>query len=139
MKKNLVIAVSIVFICCFLLYMLIGVFVWSRDVIWIRNYTVKSVLTGSMNPQIPRGSLIVLNQIDPSELQLSDDIAFFVAENIIFTHRIIGIYENYEGTGLLGFRTMGIANDEPDREIVLEANVVGRVVNVIPWVGNIIR
>ena len=95
-----------------------------------------NVLTGSMEPEIPQGALIIINRLDPSELQVGDDITFAVAPTITFTHRIIDIYENYADSGQRGFRTLGIANDAPDPEIVSEGNVVGRVVRPIPWVGN---
>jgi len=124
-----------------LIGILIGVFIWSRsdrDAIWINDHTVKNVLTGSMEPEIPQGALIIINRLNPSELQVGDDITFAAGENITFTHRILSVYENYSNTGGFGFQTYGINNDSPDEGIVTESNVVGRVVHVIPFVGNVV-
>jgi len=120
---------------------LVGAIIWSassRDLVWVRGFTVMNVLTGSMEPEIPQGSLIVINQVDPSVLQVGDDIAYFASENVTFTHRIINIFESYSSTGYLGFQMMDLVNGMKAPPLVSEINVVGRVVRVIPWAGNIV-
>lgn len=86
------------------------------------------VLSGSMQAEIPKGSLVVARQVDPKTLQIGDDITFMANPTTTVTHRIIGIIENYEGTGQRAFQTQGIMNDEPDAQPVPAVNVVGKVI-----------
>ena len=86
------------------------------------------VLSGSMQAEIPKDSLVVARQVDPKTLQIGDDITFMANPTTTVTHRIIGIIENYEGTGQRAFQTQGIMNDEPDAQPVPAVNVVGKVI-----------
>jgi signal peptidase I len=54
------------------------------------------------------------------------------------THKIISIYENYGGDGTLGFQTKGVNNTDPDPAIVQQANVIGKVIFVLPVMGTIL-
>ena len=92
------------------------------------GYSAMRVLTGSMQSAIPQDSLIVTQQVPAADIRVGDDITFLVNESTTITHRVITIYENYAGTGQRGFQTQGIENPLPDRDIVLEENIVGRVV-----------
>ncbi|MCL2864395.1 MAG: signal peptidase I [Lachnospiraceae bacterium] len=92
------------------------------------GFSAMRVLTGSMQSEIPRHSLIITKQVDPREIQVGDDITFMVSETTTMTHRVILIYEDYRDTGQRGFQTQGIENPSPDWEIVRPENIVGRVV-----------
>jgi len=94
----------------------------------IAGISAANVLTSSMEDVYPRGSLIITKQVDPKELKVGDDITFMVSEDTSFTHRIIGIIENYQGTGQRAFETKGTMNAKPDEEKVAAANVVGKVI-----------
>jgi len=54
------------------------------------------------------------------------------------THKIVGIYENYDSSGARGFQTKGVNNTNPDRDIVYEANVVGKVIFILPVIGMVL-
>lgn len=86
------------------------------------------VLSGSMQSEIPKGSLVIAKQVDPQTLQIGDDITFMANQTTTVTHRIIGIIENYEGTGQRAFQTKGIMNKDPDEQPVPAVNVVGKVI-----------
>ena len=86
------------------------------------------VKTSSMESVYPKGSLVVTRSVDPDILQVGDDITYMANQTSTITHRIIAIYENYGDTKFRGFETQGVMNDEPDKNIVLETNVVGKVV-----------
>lgn len=90
--------------------------------------SVHNVLTSSMQDEIPKDSLVLTQQVDAASLQIGDDITYMRDEKTTVTHRIIGIIENYEGTGKRAFETKGIMNKEKDRLPVLAANVVGKVI-----------
>lgn len=92
------------------------------------GYSAATVLTSSMEDVYPKGSLIVTKSVDANTLEIGDDITYMVNENSTFTHRIVGITEDFQGTGKRGFETKGTMNATADREKVAAANVVGKVV-----------
>jgi signal peptidase len=71
------------------------------------------VYTGSMEPAIPVGSVVVIKPANPETLKVGDIICFKTeAESPkTVTHRIIGITSQ-------GFITKGDANEDPDQWIV---------------------
>jgi len=102
------------------------------------GYSYFTVLTGSMQDEIPKGSFILVHSTDPQKLKVGDNITFMLNANTTVTHKIINIYENYENSGARGFQTKGVNNSSPDKDIVFEANVVGKVIFSVPMVGAII-
>ena len=94
----------------------------------VLGYSVMTVLSGSMAPEIPKGALIINKQVDLNSIQVGDDITFMIDEKTTVTHRVIAIVENHNKTGKRGFQTQGIANLAVDRDIVHADNVVGKVI-----------
>lgn len=115
-----------------MLALVVGVFVLRSGSggapVSFAGYTAQIVLTSSMEEVIPKGSLVISKQVDPSTLQIGDDITYQVSQTTTITHRIIGITERYEDTGQRGFQTQGVMNDAPDKELVPAGNVIGKVV-----------
>ena len=115
-----------------MLALVVGVFVLRSGSggasVSFAGYTAQIVLTSSMEKVIPKGSLVISKQVDPSTLQIGDDITYLVSQTTTITHRIIGITERYEDTGQRGFQTQGVMNDAPDKELVPAGNVIGKVV-----------
>lgn len=101
------------------------------------GYTAQIVLTGSMEDVIPQGSLVISKRVDPSALEIGDDITYMASQTTTVTHRIVGITEKYQNTGQRAFQTQGVMNDEPDKLPVPAANVVGKVVFYSPSLGQI--
>ena len=86
------------------------------------------VLSGSMEPEIPTGSLCLINtDADIDEIQEGDIIAF-TSGTMAVTHRVLTVTEE-------GFQTKGDANDAPDLGIVPKQNVTGKTVFWIPYAG----
>lgn len=94
----------------------------------IAGYSAFTVLSSSMEDTYPKGSLIVTHSVDTNTLKIGDDITYMSSATSSITHRIIGITEDYLGTGARGFETQGTMNDKPDKEPVAAANVVGQVI-----------
>lgn len=94
----------------------------------IGGYAVFHVLTSSMEPEIPRQALVITQEVPATSLSIGDDITYMVGPSTSITHRIIGITENYQGTGSRGFDTQGINNSKKDKEVVMEDNIVGKVI-----------
>ena len=92
------------------------------------GYSGFTVLTRSMQDVFPQGSFILTKQIDAHELKVGDDITFFRNDGSVVTHRIVGIAESSGETGDLAFETKGTRNAQPDKEIILERNIIGKVI-----------
>jgi len=101
----------------------------------IFNYSYFTVVSPSMQDEIPQGSFILVKNIDPLALTTGDNITYMADRSTSVTHKIVGIYENYDNSGTRGFQTQGVNNPNPDSEIVYEANIVGKVIFVLPAAG----
>ncbi|MCH5321314.1 MAG: signal peptidase I [Eubacterium sp.] len=109
----------------------------TEEVPKIGGYAPLIVLTGSMEPEIMSGDLIIVKQIDGQDVKEKDVIAFFDPDGngtSIVTHRVIEVYEK-EGT--LYFKTQGDANDSADRLPVSEEDIVGIYLTRIGGAGNV--
>lgn len=99
------------------------------------NIKVKIVKSGSMEPAIRTGGVVV---IMPSSKYVIGDIITFGKDTktqIPTTHRVIGI----DGTGSLeAFTTKGDANDSQDPEPARIGEVQGKVILTVPFLGYIL-
>jgi signal peptidase len=101
----------------------------QKTVFGLSYYTV---ISRSMQDEIPKDSFILVKETDPKKLNVGDNITFMRDSNTSITHKIIDIFESSDGRG---FKTMGVNNSQPDRDIVHESNVNGKVILVIPALG----
>lgn len=94
------------------------------------------IVTGSMEPIMYPGDLIILRQMQTEEqirnLEEGDVIQFQRGE-IRITHRIVEIVD--DGIGNLSFRTKGDNNSTEDANLVEPNHVKGALIKVIPKVG----
>ena len=102
------------------------------------GYSYFTVLTSSMQNEIPKNSFILVKKVDPKDLKVGDNITYMRDYTTSVTHKIIEVIENYDGSRKRGFRTQGTNNANPDKDIVPAANVVGKVVYSVPTVGALI-
>lgn len=103
----------------------------------IGGYCPLIVLTGSMEPEIKSGDLIICKQIDSDEVKVDDVIAFFDPdshEGSVLTHRVIELV-NEDGT--LSYRTKGDANNSADRSLVPADSLVGLYQFRVAGAGNV--
>ncbi len=103
----------------------------------IGGYSIYRVSSGSMEPQLSVGDIILDKEVEnPKTLEVGDIITFDgsgVTEGYKITHKIIKApYENEDGEWVL--QTQGIANDLPDGEISLD-RVRGIYVRTIPFLS----
>jgi len=101
------------------------------------GFQVYGVLSGSMEPTYPTGSLIYVRKVNPEDLQLRDVITFQVSGSTIATHRIVEIVTDANNPALRSFRTQGDANDSPDANLVSPGSIIGKVSFCIPHMGNL--
>lgn len=109
----------------------------SDEVPGIGGYSPLIVLTGSMEPEIMSGDLIIVKQIDGKDVKNKDIIAFIDPDGngtSILTHRVNEIYEE---DGKIFFKTQGDANDTEDRLPVSEEALVGIYITRIGGAGNV--
>lgn len=93
------------------------------------GYQTYDVVSGSMEPEIPVGSLIYVKSIDPTEIAENDIIAFY-SNDVIICHRVVS--NNYfEKT----FTTKGDANDDTDLLNRSYDDFIGIVRYHIPFLG----
>lgn len=98
------------------------------------GYDAYSVVSGSMEPAIPTGSLVYVQEAAPEDMEKDDVIAFYGAKdsNAIITHRVV------ENKVVMGeFITKGDANKTEDMNPVPYSNFIGKVVYSIPVLGSI--
>ena len=95
------------------------------------------VLTGSMQPTINPGDIVLTAPISRVEPKI-DDVAAYQARRFdgapvgVFTHRII------DGDGENGWILKGDNNPSPDIQQPKNQDILGVVIFVIPWLGNLL-
>ncbi len=90
------------------------------------------IVTGSMEPVIKPGDIVLVKKIAGEEAVVGDVIQFYEPEGKLnITHRVMAI--NQEGTRLL--ETKGDNNAVPDSTPVAMEQVKGKVIRVIPKIG----
>jgi signal peptidase len=94
------------------------------------------IVTGSMQPLIYPGDIVLLEKVT-SEEQIrsleSGDIIQFKRDEVLITHRIIEVID--DGLGNLTYRTKGDNNSAEDSRLVDPNDVKGILVKVVPKVG----
>lgn len=98
------------------------------------GYQIKTVLSGSMEPDIQTGSIIAIEPTeDKTNFKTGDIITFQEEEEKLITHRITEVMEK-EDTVL--YRTKGDNNNAEDRKPVLSDNVIAKYTGfTIPYIG----
>lgn len=97
----------------------------------IAGYHPMVVLSGSMEPTYPVGSVVYYKSCDFSELRGGDAITFMAGEDGLVTHRIARI-DNTAQTVV----TKGDANPSEDPVPVDSSEIKGKTSNIrIPYVG----
>ena len=99
--------------------------------------TPYTVLTGSMSPAYPPGTLVVVRPAEAEDLAIGDVVTYQLrsGESTTVTHRIVGIGWNAEGEKIL--TTQGDANSVPDATPVRPVQVRGELWYAVPWVGRL--
>lgn len=108
----------------------------TDEVPTIGGYAPLIVLTGSMEPEIMGGDLIIVKQIEEGDVRVGDVIAFFDPSGngtSIVTHRVIEIVDGEA----LSFRTQGDANNTADRLPVPAKDLVGVYHSRVPGMGRV--
>ncbi len=121
--------VTVLLICSLLLCFTVVVQVLSQGYASFGGYSFFRVVTGSMEPTIPLGSLMVSHTVDINTLEVGDIICFrSISPDMAgrcITHRVVGITELPNGEICL--QTKGDYNVVADAHYVTEDNLIGKV------------
>ena len=94
------------------------------------GYEAYNVVSGSMEPELPVGSVIYVERVNPESVQSGDIIAFYVDATVV-THRVV---ENRFVEG--EFITKGDANENTDFRNARYRDFIGVVKYHFPYLGN---
>ena len=112
-----------------LLILLVAVILIPFVIPRVFGYEVYNIVSGSMEPSVPRGSLVFVRPTDWSEIRTDDVIAFDRGGGVV-THRVVEIR-----AGDMEFITKGDANEEKDILPVTSSELIGKVEKHIPFAG----
>ena len=100
------------------------------------------VLSGSMQPAMEPGDVILVDAVDIDDIRVGDVVSFRDETGTVTTHRVADVFVGEDGRHLW---TKGDDNEERDPGVVTEAALVGRVMTVgdtlvvIPYIGLVVE
>ena len=97
----------------------------------LAGYRPVVVLSGSMEPTYPVGSVIYYKAAEYADINVGDAITFGIGEGSLATHRVIEKNDTNQE-----FKTKGDNNPTEDPNPVIYANVAGKTAKIaIPYAG----
>jgi signal peptidase len=112
-----------------MVFLVFSVFLFIASRLGASNFLV--VLSGSMEPTINMGDMVVTTPITSNAIKVGDIVAFNDGKEFPITHRVINITEG-------GFITKGDANEDPDPMVRSSSSVVGKIAFWVPYAGYIV-
>lgn len=102
---------------------------------FVAGATPYTILTSSMKPTYPPGTLVVVKPAEGSELGVGTPITFQIrsGEPEVVTHRIVAVRQS--GAGERTFITRGDNNGSDDENPVQQEQIRGKVWYSIPYLG----
>ena len=99
----------------------------------VLGYGTYSVTSGSMEPEIPVGSLVLAAPTEAASLESGDIISFYEGDTVV-THRVVS-----NDTSAQEIITRGDANNMDDFAPIPYSNVIGKVSIHIPYLGRVLQ
>lgn len=124
---NRILSIILVLVLLLAGYIFITVLRAGKDTVpSVFGFSFLQVATGSMEPTIPIGTIIVVRQTDAALIKEGDVICFYSSDPMIHgkpnTHRVVRIEQD---NGRLAFITMGDAAEEEDPYPVYPDQLIG--------------
>lgn len=103
----------------------------------VAGATPYTVATGSMEPSLGPGTLVVARPVDPATVATGDVLTYQLrsGEPTVVTHRVVGV--GTTAGGERAFVTRGDANEVADATPVRAVQVRGTVWYAVPWLGHV--
>ena len=97
--------------------------------------TALTVLTQSMEPKLPPGTLIVIRPTAIDDIRIGDVLTYQIksGQPAVVSHRVVS--RSVDTTGRTTLTTKGDNNDLPDAGPVQKAQIRGTLWYSIPWLG----
>lgn len=101
----------------------------------VSGSTPMTILTQSMEPTYPAGTLVIVKPIAPENVEIGDALTYQIksGEAPVVTHRVIAVENSTNGETT--FITKGDNNSEPDELPVRPVQIKGTVWYSVPWIG----
>ena len=132
--RNIIIAI-LVLILIINTSIIVKSIIWPNKVPGIFGYKPFIVLSNSMENKIKIGDLVIVKEVDANTLKVNDIIAYRSNDDTVVTHRIIKEYKDMDGKC---FETKGDNNNIADSDPVCSNKIEGKLIRIIPVLGNII-
>lgn len=129
-------AILLVVVCALSLYSIVQAKSNPGHIPSILGNKVMIVSTGSMEPMLKPGDLIVVKSVDPLNVQENDVISFENSNHTVVTHRVMDV-STEEKT--IAFETKGDANNVMDDGVVQSDQLVGSLLFSIPKAGYVLN
>lgn len=126
-----IIMILVVFILFINISNFIQIKILHKKIATFNGYAFLEVASGSMEPSISMGDLVIINTKD-KDILVNDVVTYISNDNSFVTHRVSDLKED-------GFITKGDANNSIDEEIIEEQNIMGKYVFKISNFGTIIH
>jgi signal peptidase len=131
-KKTANLVFKIVYWLFFVFIGVIALFLILTKFPNLGGFRVMVVLSGSMEPAIHTGSVVVVKR-EP-EYKVGEVITYRFKKDITITHRIKEIKKTKDGK-VAAYITKGDANEDEDMQPVLPYRVLGKVLFSVPYTG----
>ena len=97
--------------------------------------TPYTILTGSMRPHLPPGTLVVARPVEAHKISVGTVLTYQLksGDPTVVTHRVVAISKDSHGALL--FQTQGDANPAPDQAWVRPVQVRGELWYAVPGLG----
>jgi len=110
----------------------------------VSGSTPYTILTSSMEPGLPPGTLVIVKPIEPTDIKIGTVVTYQLESGkpMVVTHRVVEIQSPNLPGGKPSFITKGDANSVPDAKPVMALQVRGAVwysVPLIGWVNNVVN
>ena len=109
----------------------------------IGGIRIFNIVTESMVPEYQVGDILISKSIDPSKIEIGDDVVYRGEvgsfQGKIITHRVIDIEKDGDS---YKFHTKGIANEYEDPAVVSEDQIYGTIIyktHILSFISKIIN
>ncbi len=101
----------------------------------VAGATPYTILTGSMQPDLPAGTLVVVRPVDADDIGIGTVITYQLTSGkpTVITHRVVA--QGFNTKGEVRLQTQGDANNTPDEAWVKPVQIKGEKWYAVPYVG----
>lgn len=121
---------TVLLVAAILLCITVMVQVTRNGFVSLGGCSLFRVVTGSMEPEIPVGSVLLTRKVPIEQIRPGDVVAYHFTQpsgvSVVVTHRVISVLKNANGMPVL--ETKGDANSSADGDYVDENNLIGKVI-----------